>query len=109
YADPQFEKVPVETLISKDFAAKRRALLDEKRAAKTVEPGNPALDHGDTMCLEVADDQGNMVSWIQSNYRGMGSGICPDGLGFILQDRGELFDLTQGRPNTYAPGKRPFH
>ncbi len=109
YADPQLAQVPVARLISKEYAADRRSHLDEKRAAKTVEPGNPALEHGDTICLTTADDAGNMVSWIQSNYRGMGSGICPDGLGFILQDRGELFDLTEGRANTYAPGKRPFH
>ena len=72
----------------------------------------PAIRHsndGDTIYLTTADEQGNMVSLIQSNYRGMGSGMCPDGLGFGLQDRGELFDLTEGRANTYAPGKRPFH
>ncbi len=109
YADPEFAKVPVNELISKDYAAKRRALVEMGRAARAIEPGNPALERGDTICLTTADDAGNMVSWIQSNYRGMGSGVCPDGLGFIIQDRGELFDLTEGRANTFAPGKRPFH
>ena len=71
--------------------------------------GNPALDEGDTIYLTTADNDHNMVSLIQSNYRGFGSGLCPPGLGFCLQNRGEMFDLTPGRPNSYAPGKRPFH
>lgn len=114
YADPDFAKVPLKTLISKEYAAKRRALIDPDRAARSYPPGlgeklNPALEHGDTIYLTTADADGNMVSLIQSNYRGMGSGMTPPGLGFILQDRGELFDLTEGRANSYAPGKRPFH
>ncbi len=109
YADPEFADVPVERLISKDYAAERRALINPERAARSVPPGNPAIDAGDTIYLTVADRAGNMVSLIQSNYRGMGSGMTPPGLGFILQDRGEMFDLEPGRPNTYAPGKRPFH
>lgn len=109
YADPSMAQVPVEQLISKEYAETRRALIDPKKASKSFPAGNPALEEGDTIYLCVADAQGNMVSLIQSNYRGMGSGITPDGLGFILQDRGELFDLTPGRANTYAPGKRPFH
>jgi gamma-glutamyltranspeptidase/glutathione hydrolase len=76
---------------------------------RSVDPGNPALQDGDTVYLAAADRSGLMISLIQSNYRGMGSGVCPPGLGFGLQDRGELFDLTAGRPNSYAPGKRPFH
>jgi gamma-glutamyltranspeptidase/glutathione hydrolase len=74
-----------------------------------VPPGNPAIDEGDTIYLTTADSERNMVSFIQSNYRGFGSGMCPPGLGFSLQNRGEMFDLTPGRPNSYAPGKRPFH
>ena len=74
-----------------------------------MRPGNPALQDGDTVYLTTADAEGNMVSLIQSNYRGMGSGMAPDGLGFVLQDRGELFELEEGHFNTYAPGKRPFH
>jgi gamma-glutamyltranspeptidase/glutathione hydrolase len=109
YADPDFNEIPVEQLISKKYANERRSLIDPERAAKRYDAGTPALDEGDTIYLTVADKDGNMVSLIQSNYRGMGSGMCPDGLGFILQDRGELFDLKEGRFNTYAPHKRPFH
>ncbi len=108
YADPDFVHIPVEELISDEYAAKRRALI-RSRAGRSYPPGNPKLEEGDTIYLTVADEDRNMVSLIQSNYRGMGSGMCPDGLGFCLQDRGELFDLTPGRANTYAPGKRPFH
>ena len=79
------------------------------KAADIVEAGNPNLEHGDTIYLTTADSAGNMVSLIQSNYRGMGSGMTPPGLGFVLQDRGQLFDLTPGRANSYEPGKRPFH
>jgi gamma-glutamyltranspeptidase/glutathione hydrolase len=109
YADPDFVKVPVKELISKEYAAKRRKLIQMKRAGRSYPPGNPALKDGDTVYLTVADEEGNMVSLIQSNFRGMGSGICVPELGFVFQDRGELFDLQEGRANTYAPHKRPFH
>ncbi len=109
YADPDFNDIPVKALISKAYAAKRRAQIDLKRAARRYEAGNPALEDGDTIYLTVADAEGNMVSLIQSNFRGMGSGMTPDDLGFILQDRGELFTLEEGHFNTYAPHKRPFH
>ncbi len=109
YADPDFNDIPVEQLISKKYADERRKLINPRLAAKRYDAGNPSLDEGDTIYLTVADKDGNMVSLIQSNYRGMGSGMCPDGLGFIIQDRGELFDLEEGRFNTYAPHKRPFH
>ncbi len=109
YADPSFAAIPVQGLISKEYAAERRALIDPHRAARRVEPGFPPLDEGDTIYLTVADEDRNMVSLIQSNYRGMGSGMCPPGLGFGLQDRGELFNLQEGEANTYAPDKRPFH
>ncbi len=108
-ADPQFAALPLERLVSKDYAAERRKLIDPKRAAKSVAPGNAALSEGDTIYLATADAAGNMVSLIQSNFRGMGSGVAPANLGFVLQDRGELFDLEPGRPNSYAPEKRPFH
>jgi gamma-glutamyltranspeptidase / glutathione hydrolase len=108
YADMEFADVPVAELISPEYAATRRALIGE-RAGRSYPAGNPALEEGDTIYLCTADAAGNMVSLIQSNYRGMGSGMTPTGLGFVLQDRGELFDLTPGRPNSYAPGKRPFH
>jgi gamma-glutamyltranspeptidase/glutathione hydrolase len=108
-ADPAFAEVPVDALLSKEYGAERRALISPDRAAARYDAGNPAMNEGDTVYLTVADDAGNMVSLIQSNYRGIGSGLCPDGLGFCLHDRGELFDLEPGRPNTYAPRKRPFH
>ncbi len=109
YADPEWMEVEVADLIDKEYAAKRRELIDPERAARTVEAGNPALNQGDTINLTTADSDGNMVSLIQSNYRGMGSGMTPPGLGFILQNRGEMFVLKEGHPNTFEPGKRPFH
>lgn len=108
YADPAFNQLPVAGLISKAYAEQRRKLLDPGKAAKRIEAGNPALRQGDTIYLTTADAEGNMVSLIQSNYRGMGSGMTPPGLGFVLQDRGEMFSLEDGHANVYAPGKRPF-
>jgi gamma-glutamyltranspeptidase/glutathione hydrolase len=133
YADPAFAKIPLAGLLSKDYAAERRKLIDSNHAAKTVEAGVPQngagepprrsagisargragssslIDHGDTIYLCTADDEGNMVSLIQSNYRGMGSGIVVPGLGFMFHDRGELFSMDPQHANVYAPGKRPFH
>jgi gamma-glutamyltranspeptidase/glutathione hydrolase len=109
YADPDFNDIPVAELISKDYGKRQRARIDPRRAARAYEAGNPALEEGDTIYLATADGERNMVSLIQSNYRGMGSGMAPEGLGFILQDRGELFTLEEGHFNSYAPGKRPFH
>ncbi len=109
YADPEFARIPLKALISKDYAAKRRALIKPDKAALEYPVDNKAIDQSDTIYMSVADEAGNMVSLIQSNYRGMGSGMTPDGCGFILQDRGELFSLQDGHPNVYAPGKRPFH
>ena len=107
YADPSFTKVPMDMLISKKYAAERRKLINSTRAASSFPPGQ--IEQGNTIYLTVADGFGNMVSLIQSNYRGLGSGMCPPGLGFILQDRGEMFSLQEGHANVYAPGKRPFH
>jgi len=109
YADPAFADVPVSQLISKDYAEQRRALIDEEKAAKEFPAGDPRLDENDTIYLTTADSEGNMVSLIQSNYRGMGSGMTPDGLGFILQNRAEMFNLDPDHANTLEPGKRPFH
>jgi len=109
YADPEFNKIPVKELISKEYADQRRKLINDNRAARTFDAGNPALKEGDTIYLTVADEEGNMISLIQSNYRGMGSGMTPYKLGFVLQDRGEMFMLEDGHFNTYAPHKRPFH
>jgi gamma-glutamyltranspeptidase/glutathione hydrolase len=110
YADRAFMDVSVERLISKEYAAGRSQLIDMRKAARSYPHGDPAvLREGDTIYLTTADREGNMVSLIQSNYRGMGSGMTPPGLGFVLQDRGELFSLEPGHPNAFAPGKRPFH
>lgn len=109
YADPEFVDVPVAPLISKEYASRRRALIDPDQAARSFPAGDQELEEGDTIYLTVADSDGNMVSLIQSNYRGMGSGMTPGELGFILQDRGELFSLDPDHANVYAPGKRPFH
>jgi gamma-glutamyltranspeptidase/glutathione hydrolase len=109
YADPEFAKIPLQALLSKDYATKRRGLIDMKKAAREYPVDTKALDQSDTIYMTVADAAGNMVSLIQSNYRGLGSGMTPDGCGFILQDRGELFSMTPGHANVYAPGKRPFH
>lgn len=109
YADPEFMEVDVEWLISKHYADERRSLIDMDEAAETVEAGRPQLNEGDTIYLTTADKDGNMVSLIQSNYRGMGSGMTPPDAGFILQNRGEMFVLKDGHPNSFAPSKRPFH
>lgn len=110
YADPDFHPAPVAKLISKDYARERGQLISMDRALREVQPGTPKqLDEGDTIYLTTADADGMMVSLIQSNYRGMGSGMAPPGLGFILQDRGEQFVLKAGHPNSFEPGKRPFH
>jgi gamma-glutamyltranspeptidase/glutathione hydrolase len=107
YADPHFAKVPVEWLVSKDYAAERAKLIRPDRILNPVHPGQ-APSHGDTTYFSTADADGMMVSMIQSNFRGMGSGLVADGLGFMFQDRGQLFSLADGHPNIYAPGKRPF-
>jgi gamma-glutamyltranspeptidase/glutathione hydrolase len=133
YADPEFAKIPLAGLLSKEYAAERRKLIDPEHAAKAVEAGVPPangaesratreppqdsaatpkrspVNDGDTIYMCTADDEGNMVSLIQSNYRGMGSGIVVPGLGFMFQDRGELFSMEPAHANVYAPGKRPFH
>ena len=107
YADPVFSETPVAQLLSKKYAAERRKLINPERSAKVYGAGR--IEAGNTIYLTVADKYGNMISLIQSNYRGLGSGMCPTGLGFILQDRGEMFTLEEGHNNMYAPGKRPFH
>src|SRR3984885_9049067 len=108
YADPDFFKAPLDKLLSKEYAADQRNKISMDHAMLSV-PSYAPLEHGDTIYMTAADQWGNMVSLIQSNYRGMGSGMTPPGLGFILQDRGQLFVLKDGHANSYAPGKRPFH
>ena len=107
YADPHFSKVPVEWLNSMEYAQERAKLIRLDRILNPVYPGQ-APSHGDTTYFCTADADGMMVSMIQSNFRGMGSGLVADGLGFMFQDRGQLFSLQDGHPNIYAPGKRPF-
>ena len=116
YADPDFAKTPISTLLSAEYSLARAALINPEKAALSVAPGSiepRVLNEGDTIYLTTADRDGNRVSLIQSNYRGMGSGMAPylngRGLGFILQDRGEQFVLKAGHANSYAPNKRPFH
>jgi gamma-glutamyltranspeptidase/glutathione hydrolase len=108
YADPAFTSVPLEGLLSKDYAAERRALIDPASAGQPTGPGSPPA-HGDTTYLAVADKDGMMVSFIQSTYWEFGSGLVADGLGFALQNRGSSFTLEENHANVYAPGKRPFH
>ncbi len=109
YAAPEFSPAPVPRLFSREQAAQCRALNSLDKAMKEVQPDTPKqLEEGDTIYLTVAGADGMMVSLIQSNCRGMGSGMAPTGLGFILQDRGEMFVLQKNHPNGYAPGKRPF-
>ena len=107
YADQDFYKTPIEWLLSDEYANERRALINPNSVARSQPAG--VLKDGDTIYMTVADKDGNMVSLIQSNYRGMGSGMIPPGLGFILQDRGELFSLEEGHANVFEPHKRPFH
>lgn len=107
YADLKFANVPVDYLISKEYAYERNKLIDLKKSSKSIDPVN--LEDGDTIYLTVADVFGNMISLIQSNYRGMGSGIIPDNAGFMLQDRGEMFNLDINHNNSLQGGKRPFH
>lgn len=111
YADPDYSNVPTEWLLSDDYGRERFALIDMKKAIVAPAAGvAPKLEgEGDTTYFTIADKDGMMVSLIQSNYRGMGSGLVADGLGFMFQDRGELFNLDADHPNAYHPGKRPFH
>ena len=107
YADPDFAQIPMDQLISKEYAQARAELIDPDRAGDEYPAGE--LEQGNTIYMTVADGEGNMISLIQSNYSGMGSGMTPPGLGFILQNRGALFSLEEGHNNVYEPHKRPFH
>jgi len=108
YADVDFADVPVEWLISKDYAKQRAKQIDPKRARTELTHGDPQLD-ADTIYLCAADGEGNMISLIQSNYHGFGSTICPRGVGFPIQNRGQAFSLDPGHRNRLEPHKRPFH
>ncbi len=109
YADPHFYASPLSRLLSRERAERQRAMISMDRANRYSYLEEKKLEHGDTIYLTVADREGMMVSLIQSNYMGVGSGLVPDGLGFVLQNRGALFSLDPEHPNVYAPGKRPFH
>jgi gamma-glutamyltranspeptidase/glutathione hydrolase len=109
YADPEFAKVPVETLIDKSYADGRRKLIDPAKAMTTVDAGDAKIGKADTIYLCVVDKDRNCVSLIQSNYQGFGSGLAPADLGFAIQNRGTLFSLDEKHANRLEPGKRPFH
>jgi gamma-glutamyltranspeptidase/glutathione hydrolase len=109
YGDPRFAQIPIDTLLSDQYADERRKLINVEKPNPAIGPGEARFRVGDTTYLTVADKDGMMVSLIQSNYRGLGSGLVADGLGFMFHDSAELFSLDPQSPNVYAPGKRPFH
>jgi gamma-glutamyltranspeptidase/glutathione hydrolase len=108
-ADMRFSKVPVEGMISMEYARQRAKLIDPNQARCDVAPGNPWTVHGDTIYLSVVDREGNIVSLIQSLYQHFGSKVVTDDFGFALQNRGGLFEMDPAHPNALAPRKRPFH
>ncbi len=108
YADPDFVACPVERLLSKDYARQRARRLDLAHAALAVEPGLPH-EAGDTTYLATGDAEGNLVSLIESNYTGFGSGYALPAWGFGLQNRGAQFNLDPRSANFLQPRKRPFH
>jgi gamma-glutamyltranspeptidase/glutathione hydrolase len=112
-ADPRFYNTPVSKLLSKDFAGERTATINEGQASCKISPVQFASitskPGGDTIYMSVIDKEGNIVSLIQSNFAGFGSGAVPPGMGFMLQNRGALFTMERGHPNALAPRKRPVH
>jgi gamma-glutamyltranspeptidase/glutathione hydrolase len=107
--DPKLSKLPVSGMLSKNYAAERAKLIDMDHANCEVGPGTPVPSAGDTIYLSVVDREGNMVSFIESNYAEFGSGLVADGTGFVLHDRGALFSLDPASPNAIAGHKRPLH
>jgi gamma-glutamyltranspeptidase/glutathione hydrolase len=109
-ADPNVSKVPAAELVSEKYLAERAKLFDPTKASdKIYDHGSPAHNHSDTVYFAVTDKEGNGISFINSNFHGFGSGIIPEGCGFVLQNRGGNFQLEPGHPNAIAPGKRPYH
>ncbi len=100
--------MPAEQMLTDEFIAERRSHMNATKAQERVDPG-PLRTKSETVYLTVADAEGNMVSFINSNYDSFGSGVVVPGTGFALHNRGASFTLTPGMPNTVAPGKRPFH
>ena len=107
--DPRQSSVPIEELLSDSYAADRARLLSPDRRIETASPGNPYQAGDDTVYFCTADEEGNLCSFINSNYMGFGTGIVPEGCGFSLQNRGHGFFVEKGHPNAPAPGKRPYH
>jgi gamma-glutamyltranspeptidase/glutathione hydrolase len=111
--DPRFGPVPVKQMLSKELGAERAKLIDQNHAACQVVPSRISErlnSHGsETIYLSTIDKEGNIVSLIQSNYAGYGTGLVAPGAGFSFQDRGADFDLTPGKPNSLAGHKRPLH
>ncbi len=108
YADPDFARDSINWLLTKEYATQRRKLINPQKASEHLDAGEQSLRVGDTVYLTVADDQGNMISLIQSNMLEFASGMVPDGLGFVLHNRGTSFSTHPQHANVYAPGKRPF-
>ncbi|MHA7862940.1 gamma-glutamyltransferase [Flagellimonas marinaquae] len=110
YADPEFNKIPLDALLSDDYALQRRNLINLDKAADSYPAGDMEIETGNTTYLTVADKDGNMVSFIQSIYSEFASGMVPDGLGFVLQNRGQMFNVQdKSHANALEPSKRPFH
>ena len=107
--DPTIEKVPTAELISRRHLAERAKLFSPDKASSVLSHGSPAHNHSDTVYFAVTDRFGNGISFINSNFAGFGTAIIPAGCGFTLQNRGSSFELAEGHPNVYAPGKRPYH
>jgi gamma-glutamyltranspeptidase/glutathione hydrolase len=108
-ADQRFAKTPVKGMLAKKYALVRSKLIDTSKANCSVQAGSPPPAGDETIYLSVVDKDGNMVSLIQSNYENFGSGVVPEGAGFVLQNRGALFTLDPQHPNALAPHKRPLH